>query len=119
MNERPDPWNETARVLRLWGDELARLFQGRRVAAPTSPTTPEASDERSTVHMSRHLYRSRDDRMIRGVCAGLAEYAGLPTALVRIAFVLLALPGVIHMVIIYALLAILIPEAPHSRVVSE
>jgi phage shock protein PspC (stress-responsive transcriptional regulator) len=69
--------------------------------------------------MNRRLYRSRDDRMIRGVCAGLAEYLGLPTALVRIAFVALALPGVIHMVIIYALLAILIPEAPYQRVASD
>lgn len=119
MNDRPDPWNETARVLRLWGDELARLVRGRRVVAPASEATPEASTERSTGHMNRRLYRSRDDRMISGVCAGLAEYLGLPTALVRLAFVVLALPGVVHMVIIYALLAFLVPEAPYKRVAGD
>ena len=108
MNTQNELWRETTRVLGLWKDEILRLFEGRRVSAV--PVTPH--NERTTSTMRRHLYRSRDDRMVRGVCAGLAEYLGVPAALVRIAFVVLALPGFIHMAIIYAVLMLVIPEAP-------
>jgi phage shock protein C len=36
----------------------------------------------------RRLYRSRDDRMISGVCAGLAEYIDIDPTIVRLLFVL-------------------------------
>ena len=43
--------------------------------------------------MSRRLYKSRSDRMIDGVCGGLAEYFDLDPTLVRIAWVILTLAG--------------------------
>ncbi|MFQ5794497.1 MAG: PspC domain-containing protein [Candidatus Bipolaricaulia bacterium] len=42
---------------------------------------------------TRRLYRSRDKRMIAGVCGGLAEYFDLDPVLVRVAFVILAVAG--------------------------
>ncbi|MCK8058329.1 MULTISPECIES: PspC domain-containing protein [unclassified Fusibacter] len=33
---------------------------------------------------SKKLYRSRHDKMIGGVCAGLANYLGIDTSIVRI-----------------------------------
>jgi len=36
----------------------------------------------------RRLYRSRDNRMIAGVCAGLAEYVDIDQTIVRLLFVL-------------------------------
>ena len=41
----------------------------------------------------KRLYKSRTDRMIDGVCGGIAEYFGLDSTLVRIAWVLLTLLG--------------------------
>ena len=41
--------------------------------------------------MSRRLYRSTSDRMIGGVCAGLAHYLRIDPTIVRIVFALLAL----------------------------
>jgi phage shock protein PspC (stress-responsive transcriptional regulator) len=35
--------------------------------------------------MAKKLYRSRDDRMIAGVCGGLAEYFNVDSSLVRLA----------------------------------
>ncbi|MFP4199227.1 MAG: PspC domain-containing protein [Halanaerobium sp.] len=35
--------------------------------------------------MSKKLYRSRDDRMIAGVCGGLADYFNVDSSLVRLA----------------------------------
>lgn len=112
MNTQNELWRETARVGGLWRDEVARLLRGRRTASTEPGGNAGAVDERNTTPMKRHLYRSPNDRMLRGVCAGLAEYFGVSATLVRIAFVALALPGVIHMVIIYALLAYVMPEAP-------
>ncbi len=61
--------------------------------------------------MSRRLYRSRTDRMLAGVCGGLGAYFGVDPTIVRLLVVLLALaggPGVI----LYIILALIIPEAP-------
>jgi phage shock protein C len=40
--------------------------------------------------MNQQLIRSQQDRMIGGVCGGLAQYFKLDPTLVRLAFVLLA-----------------------------
>ena len=39
------------------------------------------------------LYRSSDDVVIAGVCAGVADYLGLPSGKVRLATLLLVLVG--------------------------
>src|SRR2546428_8842047 len=41
----------------------------------------------------RVLRRSRDDRVIAGVCGGLGRYLGVDPVLLRVAFVVLALGG--------------------------
>ncbi|BCJ64992.1 PspC domain-containing protein [Polymorphospora rubra] len=59
--------------------------------------------------MSRKLVRPRDDRMLAGVCAGLARRFGMSTGLVRLLFLLsLLLPGT--QVIIYIALWIIMPN---------
>lgn len=59
--------------------------------------------------MSRKLVRPRDNRMIAGVCAGLARRFGMSTGLVRLLFVLsVILPGT--QVLIYLILWILMPN---------
>lgn len=59
--------------------------------------------------MNKKLYRSTDDRMIAGVCAGVAEYFGLDATMVRLATVIICLffgTGVL----IYAAAAFIVPE---------
>ncbi len=56
------------------------------------------------------LTRSKSDRMIAGVCAGLADYLNLDPTVVRLLFVLgffLAGPGIL---IAYLIMAIVTPE---------
>ena len=43
--------------------------------------------------MQRRLVRPKRGRMIAGVAAGLADYLGLPVALVRLIWLFLLLPG--------------------------
>ncbi len=59
---------------------------------------------------SRRLQRSTTDRMLGGVCGGLAEYTGIDVVLWRVGFVVFALLGA--GVLVYLLLWILMPAAP-------
>ncbi|QLC51346.1 PspC domain-containing protein [Methanolobus zinderi] len=60
---------------------------------------------------SKKLYRSSDDRMIAGVCGGMAEYFDVKPSLVRIVFVIFTLvTGIFVGGLLYLLLAILVPE---------
>ena len=42
---------------------------------------------------TKRLYRSKDDRMIAGVCAGLAEYIDIDPTIVRLLFALGLIAG--------------------------
>jgi phage shock protein C len=59
----------------------------------------------------KRLMRSRSDRKIGGVCAGLAQYLELDTSLVRILWFFIALAtGIFPGIIAYILGWIIIPE---------
>ena len=61
----------------------------------------------------KQLYRSREGRMIGGVCAGLGEYFGIDPTLVRLGFVLGALlGGVGALLIVYLIMLVVVPEEP-------
>lgn len=57
----------------------------------------------------KKLVRSRDDRMVFGVAAGLAHYLKMDPVIIRLLFVLLTLAGG-HGILIYLVLAILMPD---------
>lgn len=55
------------------------------------------------------LQRSRDQRMIAGVCGGIAEWLGWSATLVRVLFVLVsvlsaAFPGIVVYIILWVLM---------------
>jgi phage shock protein PspC (stress-responsive transcriptional regulator) len=58
--------------------------------------------------MENKLYRSRADRMLFGVCGGLAKYFGIDSTIMRIIVVLLALASGIG-VIVYFIMAFIVP----------
>jgi len=63
----------------------------------------------------KKLYRSNNNRMICGVCGGIAEYFGIDPTIVRIGWVLLSLFGAVAGgVLAYIVAAIIIPD--ESRV---
>jgi phage shock protein C len=59
--------------------------------------------------MEPRLMRSADERMIAGVCGGLAQYLGVDPVLVRLAFLLLIPAGGIG-VPLYIILTIVMPS---------
>ena len=58
--------------------------------------------------MEKRLYRSRADRMVCGVCGGLAKYFDIDPVIVRVITVVLAFPGGAS-VLAYVILAIVVP----------
>lgn len=59
----------------------------------------------------KRLYRSRDNRMIAGVCAGLAEYVEIDPTIVRLLFVLGLFAGGATFWA-YLVMMLVIPEEP-------
>jgi len=77
---------------------------------------PEAPEEPTPVapagaEAPRRLMRSRDDRVIAGVCGGLGEYLGVDPVLVRIAALILVFAGGAG-ILLYIIGWIAMPEAP-------
>ena len=62
----------------------------------------------------KRLYRSRDDRMIAGVCGGLGEYFSVDPVLVRLGFLLLALTTGVGFVA-YLIMAVVVPLRPNRE----
>ena len=58
--------------------------------------------------MQNKLYRSQSDRMLFGVCGGLAKYFGIDSTIMRIIVVLLALVTGIG-ILVYIILAFIVP----------
>ena len=63
------------------------------------------------VQPGRRLLRSRSDRMLAGVCGGLAEYMQMDVTMVRLLTALIVLfTGIVPGVIVYIVGAMVIPE---------
>lgn len=62
--------------------------------------------------MAHHLYKNKKDGMIFGVCAGLADWLGLDTSLLRILMVLGFFMSLSVTFWMYLLLAIFLPVKP-------
>lgn len=61
----------------------------------------------------KRLYRSRDDRMLAGVCGGIADYFGVDPNLVRIlTLVSLLLPG--PQILAYLVAWVIVPQEPYA-----
>jgi len=64
------------------------------------------------------LTRSRQDRMLAGVCGGLAEYLGIDSTLVRLGFLILLFASGIGFPI-YIILLIVMPNGDGSQEISS
>jgi len=63
--------------------------------------------------MNERLYRSRDDRVIAGVCGGLAARFDADPSLVRLAYAIVWLfTGIFPLTVVYVLAVIIVPEEP-------
>ena len=82
------------------------------MAGPGRRGPSDQNEESEMPSPSNPLRRSRKNRMIAGVCGGLAEWLGWDPAVLRIVYVVVsivsvAFPGILA----YVILWILMPEA--------
>lgn len=60
---------------------------------------------------SKKLYRSKNQRMICGVCGGIAEYFNIDPTIIRLAWMLFCVAGGSGL-LVYFISAIIIPDEP-------
>ena len=60
--------------------------------------------------MIKKLYRSTDQRIIAGVCGGIAEYFNIDVTIVRLIAVFLLLPGALPGFLPYIIMWIVVPS---------
>lgn len=63
----------------------------------------------------KKLYKSRNDKKISGVCAGIAEFFGIDPTLIRLLWAVVTLFTVGTGVLAYIICAIIIPEMPDGE----
>lgn len=66
--------------------------------------------------MQKKLYRSKSNRMLAGVCAGVAEYLNIDPTVVRVIW---AIPSIFAFVgvVAYIACALIIPEKPDNTII--
>jgi phage shock protein C len=98
----PDP-SKAAAAIHLSTDDAPRRL------CYTRPNIAQRSHTMNT--LTNRLYRSQTDRMVAGVCGGLAKYFNIDPTVIRLVFLVMALaggPGVL----LYLLLWIITPIEP-------
>ena len=78
---------------------------GAPAAPPPGGSAPPSGSEPPP--RPRRLHRSADDRVVGGVCGGIAEWSGIDVAVVRIVTVLFMLMG--HGLVLYGVAWLLLP----------
>jgi len=64
----------------------------------------------------KQLTRSRTNRVVTGLCAGLGEYFSIDPTIVRLLFVLGFFVGHFGVFLTYIIMAMIIPEEPVKQV---
>ena len=62
----------------------------------------------------KRLYRSTSDRMLAGVCGGIAEYFGIDPVFVRLITVLIVAAGGTG-ILAYFILWVIVPEGSNTQ----
>jgi len=62
--------------------------------------------------MDKKLYRNTENKMVAGVCCGIAEYLNIDPTIVRLIWALVSLSGA--GLIAYLIAALIIPEKPSN-----
>ena len=66
--------------------------------------------------MQKKLYRSKSNRMLAGVCAGVAEYLNIDPTVVRVIWAIASIFAFVG-VVAYIACALIIPEKPDNTII--
>ena len=68
--------------------------------------------------MQKKLYRSTNEKMLAGVCSGIAKYLNMDPTVVRVLWAIISLFAFVG-VVAYIICAFLIPEEPSNIIDAE
>jgi phage shock protein C len=60
--------------------------------------------------LRQSLRRSKQNRVVAGVCGGLAEFFGVSTFWFRLAFLIALIPGGVPGILVYLVMMMIIPS---------
>ncbi len=64
----------------------------------------------------RRLYKDRFDKKVSGVCGGIAQYLRVDSSIIRLAMITLTILSAGIFLLIYIVLAAILPEGPKSYI---
>lgn len=92
-------------------DEQEQSHEDTDAAGSRRRAADEDTDRGTYARGPRKLYRLKDDKMVEGVCSGIAAYLGVDPTIVRIIFVALLIISGGIVAIAYLVMALVIPLA--------
>lgn len=112
-------WGVVFSIIIIVGGLALIMRQNRLPGIESSPATAEKTAQpaelppASDPMTQKQLTRSINERMIGGVCGGIAKYFKIDPALVRIGWVLMTISGAVFLgVVAYIIMMIVVPEEP-------
>ena len=69
--------------------------------------------------MQEKLYRNKNDKIILGVCGGIANYFNIDSTIVRIFTAIVLLIASTFILSLYLILAIVMPENPNEKKIKK
>ncbi|WP_410508000.1 PspC domain-containing protein [Methanosarcina hadiensis] len=101
--------HETGYTEKSWERPEKTMEEGKEERTRADWETREK--ESMGYEKEKRLTRSKSDRMVFGVCGGLGKYFGTDPTLIRLGFAfLILLSGIMPGVIIYIIMAIIMPQ---------
>ncbi len=105
-----------AGVAFLFGGRNGLMTSSQPASQPGSPDEPAATEssqsEAAPMPQPARLYKSRLERKLFGVCGGIATYANVDPTIIRILFVVAAFASFGFMILLYIVMAIIVPNEP-------
>jgi phage shock protein PspC (stress-responsive transcriptional regulator) len=101
---------DVAQVITLADVEAVTAVMGRPEQFEDEESRAEAHTYAASSNLKRRLFRNPDDKLVGGVCSGLAAYLDIDPVWIRLAWALLFFLGGSGL-LIYIILWIIIPEA--------
>ncbi len=96
----------------LLGLALSRNSRPTPVPPPNASSSEKPDEESAASPELGRLYRSRDQRVISGICGGLGNYFNLDPTIIRIIWILFAFGLFGAALLVYIVLIFVIPEEP-------
>ncbi len=102
-------------VFLLYNHEVKGTDTGPAEEKTASDSEASGEDKAQTHAHSNEIHRSKSNRMLAGVCAGLADYFNLDPTLVRLGYVILVLASAGVAILAYIVMIIVFPEEDQAH----